>query len=465
MNPSGSLKGWGYFLLTISLLGIFAATLSPLDFVVPEELSWQFIVDEFKFGSNVKDYWQNILLFIPWGFGLAAIVFSKRQQVGKILAIAFLSSAILATTVELTQLFLPSRISNWTDIICNSLGGCLGGIIYWNYPHILKFVIAIVTGKIGQISIKSILFVIFGYLLVVSLGISLLLTSVNLSNWDDDYYLAIGNEVTGDRPWHGDLQSLYVSDRSLNYLEVNRAFEQTDAFFKQQDNLVMALDLRRDRQLSGSIWEQKPEREISNHAVESTTTKINLDSPRETRNSIILNRKRWLKTQVPVNYLIESLKNSNEFTISLTIATKDINQVGPARIISLAQGIYAQNLIVGQEKNDLHFRLRTPITGRNATHPELIVPNVFQDKLFHQILITFGDRQLTFYLDRPSNRYSFLFNPQISFVIFIPWNQPGWQINLGNFSAVKYQLIFYTVITLPLVFLMVILSWRMIVKP
>jgi len=42
----------------------------------------------------------------------------------------------------------------------------------------------------------------------------------DLSNWDASHRLALGNELTGDRPWLGNLYYVAVYDRPLDAEEV-----------------------------------------------------------------------------------------------------------------------------------------------------------------------------------------------------------------------------------------------------
>ena len=437
MNPIPKYRYWSYFLLVAGFSFICAATLSPFNFIIPQSLPS--VVEGFRFGSYIKDYWQNILLFIPWGFGLAAVINFKQRRILIILIISLFGSAILSTTVELAQFFLPSRISNLTDIIFNTFGGGLGG---WLYYYRLK-IVDLLTGKINLLG-RNIARAIGGYCIIVTLAILILLFSVNLSNWDDDYYLAFGNEVTGNRPWNGYINSVYICDRTLDFSEISTAFANTNIFGKS-DNLVLRLNYKL-LQLSNFVWMQSSENNSKPLIKDRVNNKI-------TSKGIALNSQQWLITSVPATDIVNRLKQSNEFTISLTFATDNLDQTGPARIVSLSKDIYAQNLVIGQEKNDLHFRLRTPITGRNATHPELVIADVFRDRNMHQILITFANKKLNFYLDSPDNHYSFLFAPSNSFMVFIPWNQQGWQIDLKTDSSLEYRWLFYLIIVIPIVLL------------
>ena len=44
------------------------------------------------------------------------------------------------------------------------------------------------------------------------------------SVWDNDYALALGNEMTGDRPWLGTYHMVAIFDRALDQTEINQNF-------------------------------------------------------------------------------------------------------------------------------------------------------------------------------------------------------------------------------------------------
>lgn len=447
-------RQWSYLLLIASLSAIIVATIYPFKFVVPEGFSLEFIIEKFKFGSAVKDYLQNILLFIPLGISLAAI-YERKQRNTLLILIICLISAMVSTAVEITQFCLPVRISNLTDIIYNSLGGTLGGVLYCWRSKINKFALGIIKADPEQLSLKSLLIAIAGYCSLVILGVWVLLISVNLSNWDEEFYLAIGNEVTGDRPWNGHIYNLYISDRSLDKSQIKQAFEQTDNVFTDP-SLVTVLDFSQvqyysdfSQHIPNLLW-QSPSFQRSDRDSKSS--------------GILLNSEQWLKTAEPARYLTKRLKNSGEFSLFITISTNELNQTGPARIISLSQGVYNHNLIIGQEKTDLSFRLRTPITGSSATQPEFIIPEVFNSNIAHQLIITFSANRLNFYLDDIDSYYSFEFTPSICFVAYFPWQKQNWIIDLSDFKINKYQRYFYTLIIVPLAILIFALLYYLTVN-
>ncbi|BAZ44349.1 hypothetical protein NIES4102_13570 [Chondrocystis sp. NIES-4102] len=438
-------KKWGLFLLIASLSCIFVATIYPFRFTIPPEFSLKFIFREFHFGSSIKDYIQNVLLFIPFGVSIAKVISTKGKTIvlWRIITISFIFSAIFSSIVELTQFFITIRTSNLTDIIYNSFGGSLGSFIYSYWQPLKKFTWGILTGKSEQLNIKTILSAIALYCSLVTLGIWFLLINVNLSNWDNNFYLAIGNEVTGDRPWNGRISSVQFSDRSLSPLAIGK---------------LLNLPINSETQLASLIsfdfskWQE---------VYQDSQRNINLfwqdnisDSYQNLSNqTIIVDANHWLKSEQPVKTLTKQLKQTNEFTLYLSLATNQLNQTGPARILALSQGTKAHNLIVGQAGNNLEFRLRTPITGNSASQPEFTIPNVFNDLSLHKIIITFGNKKIDFYIDNIANHYSFKFQANNSFFIYFPWDKKNWKLNLQDYNIAKDKLIFNLIIVTPLIIL------------
>lgn len=66
----------------------------------------------------------NIVMFIPWGFGL--VLLWKRKQ--KVLSVV-LHSLALPVFIETCQLFI-GRSVDVDDLILNFAGGCLGAVLY-----------------------------------------------------------------------------------------------------------------------------------------------------------------------------------------------------------------------------------------------------------------------------------------------------------------------------------------------
>jgi hypothetical protein len=454
MNLKNRSLRWGNFLFIASLATIVIATTSPFNFQIPAGFSGQFFLQQFEFGGSVKDYWQNIVLFIPLGISLASISARKQLSTPAILAVACLGSILTSSAVEIIQLSLSSRVSNVTDIICNSLGGTLGALLYFWRSNLAQFLKGIIY-RDSSLSLKSLLIAIASYCSIVLVMVLALLANVNLSNWDDNFHLTIGNEVTGDRPWNGQISNLYISDRGFNQSQVQQTFIEPDTLFAQLPDLVTFVNFT-----TGASSYQDRSHYLPNLLWQGLTASAQLDPKRSPRKQqlaektgILVNSEQWLKTAQPAAALSQKLKNTAEFSLYLAVSSNNPQQSGPARIMSLSAGTQSHNILIGQEGTDLRLRLRTPITGSAASQPRFLIPRIFENDDLARILVIFADKKIDLYINSAKNKYSFEFTPATSFFSYIPWSRVDWIVNLEGFQPLKYELLFYTIIITPLAIL------------
>jgi glycopeptide antibiotics resistance protein len=467
-------RHWSYFILIASFVWIVVATLSPFKFSPPENLSPQSILNNFHHTSDVKDYSRNIILFIPFGLSLAAILSQSNYQRLAILMISLATSLGLSFSVELIQSFSAIRISNLTDIVTNTFGCLLGAAVYSWRKLLITFTTAVMKTNGRRLTVKSLTFAFSGLFILICTAIWVLLMNANFNNWNDNFDLSIGNESTGNRPWQGYISSLHILDNALDSESVTKVFNEKNNFFAQLPNPVVSLVATPDGQMKASFDRQVPpllwQGTISSDRTGNLSQQlpaqflpaINSGIPQEQR--IFIDQNHWLKNKEPIVYINSRLRKKSEFTLSTIVATSQLKQNGLARIISISKNPFYRNLTLGQNGQNLSLRLRTPITGENGTEPEFIIPDVFKDKNSHQILITFAHQVLSFYIDRSENKYTFRFEPEVTFPSYYPGPIKNWQINLKDFSKLKYQIAFYAISLIPLGFLGGLLSSLLKVK-
>lgn len=95
----------------------------------------------------------------------------------------------------------------------------------------------------------------------------------------------------------------------------------------------------------------------------------------------------------------ERLTSGNGLTIVAWLTTAGLSQGGPARIVSYSQDPFFRNFTLGQENDDLIFRLRTTKTDLNGTTPEVTVPETFVPGKRQHILMTYDYSHYRFYVD------------------------------------------------------------------
>jgi hypothetical protein len=353
----------------------------------------------------------------------------------------------LSFILELFQVFLPERDPSLSDILANSIGISLGflGYCLWG-EKVLSYASKTAKKSKTALSVKKLTLGFIGYV-VLTLLISIVLQSeTQLRNWDPTFPLVLGNESTGNRPWQGYISELYVANRAISTEEVKRAFAKKGPIFTSIENSLVAA-----YQLTGATnyYDQM------GHLPDFTWQGIPADA--QEGEGVFLASDHWLKTTTSVAFLAQKIVETSQFTLSTTVATADIEQVGPARIISISKDPLHRNFMLGQQKTDLVLRLRTPVTGNNGDHPELIIPDVFKDTTSHHLIITYDGFALKVYIDRFQRSYTFELMPKVTVFRYLrPVDQ--WHIRLNAPNIRVYKLLYYGLIFIPLGFLLALIT-------
>lgn len=389
-----------YIIVIFSIFVVFFATLYPFNFQFSSSWSIRDLFLDFNNSSFFQDQVNNVLLFMPFGLGLVSILQRKRVKIlGQIITVIF-SSAALSLTVEILQTLIPSRSPTPSDIFHNSFGGFLGLLCFYIYgSRSFSVTLNRLEKSRTSNSITKIVGFFISYIFIAFLISVPWQGMTSLNSWDNSFHLVLGNEGTGDRPWEGYISQVYISDRAISQSEVKQVLTKGNYFKTKKGSLLADYELTKiqnnyqDRtgNLPDLVW--KGEKALD--------TQKNLKQGKAP-----LNSNHWLKTTVPATKLSQTISKTSEFTISTNIGTADIQQTGPARIISLSADGQHRNFTLGQQEDNLVFRVRTPLTGSNASDVKLSVPDVFTDKNSHHIVITYSKATLEIYIDNLQNYHS-----------------------------------------------------------
>ncbi len=392
-------RGFTAFLLVL----ILVVTLFPYDFHLR---AVEFGDDSRRFGwqGNLGNGLANVLLFAPLGLGLARLAgkceISLRSRRLLVLGVCL----GLSLAIEVIQLFLPSRLSSYTDVLANTTGAWLGLILYEKRgEQILQTALAVNERCRRNFGKRS---MVAAGLLYIALVVGLVVSSrhlTSLSNWDDSYTLILGNEHTADRQWHGMIQSLSIWGRALSPPEVAQLFAAEDQAVADFEPSLDAYHFRghqalasRTGLLPGLLWRGRPTDPARNDG----------ESEHAPGGGLEFTTEQWLESSLPASSLIQKLKQRNQFTLSTVIATFDTTQVGPARIVSLSRNPYRRNFTLGQSRSDLVVRLRTPFTGVNGMRPQLVVPGVLGTRGIRHLVVTYDGAIERVYVDGTAQRHT-----------------------------------------------------------
>ena len=97
--------------------------------------------------------------------------------------------------------------------------------------------------------------------------------------------------------------------------------------------------------------------------------------------------------------LYSMVKEGRGLSVEVWVATSDLEQSGPARIISYSLGSEQRNFTLGQQKNSLIFRLRTTETDLNGVFPVNEVEDVFNSQDIKHIVVSYDFNKQKVYVN------------------------------------------------------------------
>jgi hypothetical protein len=157
----------------------------------------------------------------------------------------------------------------------------------------------------------------------------------SMSNWDPGMALAAGDELTHDRPWRGSIEQLTI---------------------RAGDAVVFG-----------------PARNVP------------LRAP--------------LISQAAARELRDRIVREGSFEVLVRFRADDLDQVGPARIVTFSRNTLSRNFMLGQERRRLVFRVRTPVTGGNGLSPAATTPGVIEGGKEHFVRATYDGAVARVYVD------------------------------------------------------------------
>ena len=325
----------------LTLLAIALPTLYPYDFFVWETLadfSWQAFWMESHHPSWVaKELIANVLLFIPFGISCQGYLWSKsrsakdRASHRDMLIKVAIASLIASLIIEFLQIFLPTRHPSYIDLVNNTLGGVVGGILgiyQCRYHRVWQPIFRSWTRPKTQHRLA--VWALVGYTLS-ALALSMALSAASqsktttpwgLQNWDSTYFLAIGNELTGDRPWTGHIHTLQIYSQPLSLPALYKLLTHSENIATKPFPLMHYA-------FTGTAT-TAPFPNLSRHVMPALTwqSPSNSDAsiplvphPTTKPAGLPVGPQRWLQTATPASALVQSIQASQAFTLDFELAS------------------------------------------------------------------------------------------------------------------------------------------------
>ncbi len=421
-------RGWSNRILVLATAAILFLTLYPfrLDFHVasPAGTSPLFLGKSLK-PAGFLDAFLNVLLFVPFGFGLAEKLRERRKSFAFTLALALAAGAFFSYTIELLQYFIPQRDSGWEDVFTNGSGSVLGCIMYEILgASLLSGLSRCESWFESLLTLRRALVVLLIYFALWFAASASLQRNSRLSNWRADAQLVVGNDASGKFPWQGTVNIVQVWDLALRKEAV------------QQLSAGQPVDTGNPGLLVDYDFSAGPpfrnQRQISSELAWTPRAPGALDS-----GLLTLDGASWLTTGVAVPDLIANLQKTNQFTVRV-VCTPAETGAGDARIISISQPAGFADLTLRQEDANLVLWFRNPLS---ASHAILAwyYPRIFSAGRTRDILYTYDGSNLSLFIDGKEETLTYRLGPGTALVKYVRRIQPG---ELEGCNYIYYILIF-----------------------
>jgi hypothetical protein len=259
---------------------------------------------------TADDFVSNLLLYLPLGIAIS----------GSSLIRAFLVGLSLSTSAEVLQFGYVDRIPSLFDIAANICGAVVGYLaaMFWRRATGYNPVSLRVYRPLALAAIPV---AIFGTMMLL-----LHRPRSDFSTWSSTFHLAVGNELTGDRPWAGTISEFAIYPFAMAQSQISDLNSRGSGSYASEAPIVSLVPTRSGLPL--------------------------LSKPEELR-------------------LYDTLVRTNQFTLLVSMRTSNFEPSGPARIITYSQDRFNRNFTLGQIHNLLYLRVRTPDSGTNGNNPAL----------------------------------------------------------------------------------------------
>jgi hypothetical protein len=287
---------------------------------------------------TADDFVSNLVLYMPLGIALS----------GSSLIRAFLVGLCLSTTGEVLQLGYVGRVPSLFDIASNTCGAVLGYLaaMFWYRATGYNPVSLRVYRPLALAAIPV---AIFGTMMLL-----LHRPRSDFSNWSSTFHLAIGNELTGDRPWAGTISEFAIYPVAMAPFQINDLTSRTSGSYPSELPIVSVVPTGSGRPLLSKSDELR---------------------------------------------LYDTLVRTNQLTLIVTMHTSNLEQSGHGQIITYSQDRLHRNFTLGQIHNSLTFRLRTPESGTNGNNPALISGSVLSPNHTFLVAAVYDGRISKLYVD------------------------------------------------------------------
>jgi VanZ family protein len=353
--------------------------------------SWSAVMADLEAGATLAvqqpapvTVFERFAAFFPLGWLAGRAAGARSRQPG---AISCFAVALFALLLELTQSFIESRHARLTDFLLATVFGCIGaGVGSWLgvRPEARKvrrlFFAVLITGN-----------------LVVTLIASQSIVAAGIDEWDCSYPLLVANELTEDRPWLGRIRGLAIYPMALSAADIQRlataplSREGVDLRRKTGVLALYGFDAIHG-QTAPQLLPDGPRDDLVLPPSGPSTWQIE-DGVLVVQGPILV------RSAGAANAICSAIVASKAFTAEVEVASADVAQGGPARILSQSADALHRNFTIGEEFGRLVARIRTPWNGENGAFLPLETETPVLTDGWHHIVFSYARGTASLFMD------------------------------------------------------------------
>jgi len=385
-SPLAVHRSWRTFILAIA--GILLLTLYPFRFAPHRHVAGAtsaFLLSGWGKASIELDGFLNVLLFVPFGFGLTGLLRKPGRSTMGVAASVLIAGALLSYTIEFLQFFIPGRDSGWEDVFTNSLGALVGSVAFQLCGARLLRLAKHGEEGIDRLAtpgtVGIVLLVYFAAWFALSAHLE---KELGFGGWSPHALLAVGNSASGRSgiAWSGKVYELEFWDHALSD-ETARTWTSSQKA-GTLDSVPLAAYEFSDSPPFHDRHQLLPDLEWAPQG-------LRLADPVKA----VWQGGSWVATRTPVSALVADIQKTAQFSLHVRFQPDEMKE---APIVSISQSGGLADMEIRQEGAYLALWFRNRVSVR---HPALTwdIPGVFAAKEPRDLLFSYDNSRASIMID------------------------------------------------------------------
>lgn len=333
---------------------------------------------------------ERLLVFAPFGFLIHLKLTRHFPQHAQIVSVGLV--VLVALAVEIAQAILSMRHSRALDFALATAAGVVG--IKFSIPFSNNLANPNLNTAYRELSG----FLWLGNYLIVCICMAAIIpANINISEWDCHYPLLVGNELSHDRPWQGKIRGVAIYPRELSANEI-RNLSRTPMTPENISPRTEAEAIALYSFVTGSNNRVL----VHNHTGPPLNLAINgpeIEEKQPDGSAFHFYESLPAMSTAPAHTICNTILASQAFTVEAEIASGNLMQDGPARIISNSIDLENRNFTLGESHGDLVLRVRTPQNGSNGNNTPLVTQGEVLAEGWKHVIASYADGVAKIFID------------------------------------------------------------------